>query len=111
LLGSDGAGLGFLGAAHDGFAGALTRLSPAVESPADTGQYARRVADAIDPLNVAGLCRPEQANWYGIDNADLLAGAGKLGVSRAEVERLLESLGLGPGVDDARQRSAATVAR
>jgi hypothetical protein len=59
---------------------------------------------------VAGLCRPEQANWYGVDNADLLAGAGKLGVSRAEVERLLESLGLGPGVDDARQRSAATVA-
>jgi FADH2 O2-dependent halogenase len=90
-LGSDGAGLGFLGAARDGFAGALTRLSPAVESPADPGSYARLVAEAIDPLNVAGLCRSEQANWYGIHNADLLAGAGKLGVSSAEVERLLES--------------------
>jgi len=110
-LGSGGEGLGFLGAAREGFAGALTRLSPVVEQAADPQRYARQVADAIEPLNVAGLCRPEQANWYGIDNADLLAGAGKLGVSRAEVERLLESLGLGPGVDDARQRSAATVAR
>jgi len=110
-LGSGGEGLGFLGAAREGFAGSLTRLSPVVEQAADPQRYARQVADAIEPLNVAGLCRPEQANWYGIDNADLLAGAGKLGVSRAEVERLLESLGLGPGVDDARQRSAATVAR
>jgi FADH2 O2-dependent halogenase len=90
-LGSDGAGLGFLGAARAGFAGALARLSPAVESPADPARYARLVAEAIDPLNVAGLCRSEQANWYGIDNADLVAGAGKLGVSSAEVERLLES--------------------
>ena len=110
-LGSGGEGLGFLGAAREGFAAALTRLSPAVEPAADPRQYAEQVADAIDPLNVAGLCRPEQANWYGVDNTDLLAGAGKLGVTRAEVERLLDSLGLGPGVDDGRQRSAATVAR
>jgi FADH2 O2-dependent halogenase len=112
-LGSGGEGLGFLGAANRDFADALARLSPATvgpaRTPAESRRYADEVAAAIEPLNVAGLCRPDQRNWYGVDNDDLLAGAGKLGVSRADVERLLASLGLDAG--DVPQRSAAIVAR
>ena len=46
-----------------------------------------------EQLNVAGLCRPEKANWYGVDTADLLAGAPKLGVSGDAVRTMLRTLG------------------
>jgi hypothetical protein len=52
------------------------------------------VGVAIDPLNVAGLCRAEKRNWYGVEAADLVDGAPKLGVAATTVQAMLRSLGL-----------------
>ena len=90
----DGAGIGFLGAAHRDFTAALSRLSPAAQATATAACLVQQVGEAIEPLNVAGLCRPEKANWYGVDNADLVAGAPKLGVSADAVRTMLRNLGL-----------------
>ncbi len=90
----DGPGFGFLGTANQAFASALVRLSPAVRAAGPSGCLAQYVRDAIEPLNIAGLCRPEKANWYGVDNADLVEGAPKLGVSADAVRQVLASLGL-----------------
>ena len=90
----DQAGIGFLGAAHPDFTAALTRLSPAVGPTPPPGCFAGEVRAAIEPLNVAGLCRPEKANWYGVEPADLVDGAAKLGVAATTVQAMLRSLGL-----------------
>jgi FADH2 O2-dependent halogenase len=87
-------GIGFLGAARPAFADAVRRLSPAVRGAGVPDCYASEVAEAVEPFNIAGLCRPEKGNWYGVDNADLLAGAAKLGVTTADVVKMLASLGL-----------------
>ena len=90
----DGTGIGFLGTADPAFASALARLSPAVRAPGSPGCLGREVGEAVETLNVAGLCRPEKANWYGVDTADLLDGAPKLGVPESDVRAMLERLGL-----------------
>jgi FADH2 O2-dependent halogenase len=90
----DGAGIGFLGAAHAGFTAALTRLSPAAGDTQPPACFANEVRAAIEPLNVAGLCREEKANWYGVEAADLVDGAPKLGVAATTVQAMLRSLGL-----------------
>jgi FADH2 O2-dependent halogenase len=80
---------GFLGVEDERFAGALRDLSPAAAPP--RGRYARHVAEAIEGLNIAGLCIPGKRNWYGVDLDDAVRGAGKLGVSEAAVRRELSS--------------------
>jgi FADH2 O2-dependent halogenase len=93
-LGPEREGIGFLGTAHPAFASALARLSPAGLHTGPAASYCREVGQAIEPLNVAGLCRPEKANWYGVDSADLIAGAPKLGVPAGAVRSMLAGLGM-----------------
>jgi FADH2 O2-dependent halogenase len=81
---------GFLGSSDAVFTSALRALSPAVGSAPHLHQA---VADAIEHMNIAGLCRRANANWYGVDNEDLRANAHRLGVSREVVDRMLVSLG------------------
>jgi FADH2 O2-dependent halogenase len=45
---------------------------------------------AIEPFDVAGLCRVERRNWYPVEAADLLGAAAKLGAAESEIRRLLE---------------------
>jgi len=90
----DAAGIGFLGAAHGGFTAALRRLSPAADCTSSPACFANDVRAAIEPLNVAGLCRPEKANWYSVDAADLVDGAPKLGVGADAVLAMLRTIGL-----------------
>lgn len=54
----------------------------------------RTLAGELEPFNVAGLCVPEKRNWYGVDPADVVAGAAKLGVTPAEVQDLFRRMGL-----------------
>jgi FADH2 O2-dependent halogenase len=54
-----------------------------------------RVARAIEPINVAGLCRPGNGHWYGVETADLLAGAAKLESTPAEIGAMLARCGIG----------------
>ena len=49
------------------------------------------IVEAIEPINVAGLGRPERRNWYPVYADDLLNAAEKLGASR---EDIFESLRL-----------------
>jgi FADH2 O2-dependent halogenase len=73
----------FLGGDRESFADAMVRLSPATFAAGD--DYARDVALAIDPLNIAGLCDPPKRNWYDVNPDDAIGGAAKLGVSPAAV--------------------------
>jgi FADH2 O2-dependent halogenase len=85
------AAAGFLRAGDPAFASALRSLSPPC---AEDQQLAARVREAVEPVNVAGLCEAEKRNWYGVDAEDTIAGASKLGVAPATVAAALAALGL-----------------
>lgn len=81
----------FLRADHPQFGAATLELSPA--RLADAAGYARAVARAIEPMNVAGLCDPAKRNWYAVDWADAAAGADKLAVSPDAIAELAAASG------------------
>ena len=83
------AAAGFLRAGDPVFASAMRSLSPS-----DSGALADRVREAVDSVNIAGLCDSRKRNWYAADGADTIAGAPKLGVAPARVAGVLASLGL-----------------
>jgi FADH2 O2-dependent halogenase len=80
---------GFLAAADPDFSAALARLSPAVWSPSEPVRFARDVAAACEPLNVAGLCDESKRNSYGVDLEDTVRGAAKLGLAPDRVREAL----------------------
>ncbi|HET9268067.1 MAG TPA: hypothetical protein VFO31_07880 [Vicinamibacterales bacterium] len=86
------AAAGFLRAGDPAFASALRALSPAC----DVDGRAARVRDAVDAVNIAGLCDAAKRNWYGVELEDAIAGASKLGVAPATVAAVLAGLGLSP---------------
>ena len=88
------AAAGFLRAADPVFASALRALSPAESSR--ERRLADRVREAIDAVNIAGLCQRGKRNWYGVDAQDAIAGAHKLGVAPATVAAVMATLGLSP---------------
>jgi len=51
------------------------------------------IRKAIEPINVAGLGRPERRNWYPVYADDLASGAEKLGASREDIFDLLRRCG------------------
>jgi FADH2 O2-dependent halogenase len=51
------------------------------------------IRKAIEPINVAGLGRPERRNWYPVYADDLVSGAEKLGASREDIFDLLRRCG------------------
>ena len=57
--------------------------------PTDTRHFEAEVAQAIDCLNIAGLCDPAKRNWYGVDMEDVVRGAEKLGLSASEVSAII----------------------
>lgn len=72
----------FLGADRPSFAAATLALSPASGPHRD---YWKRVAEAIEPLNVAGLCDASKGNWYGVEARDAVSAASKLGATGEQV--------------------------
>jgi tetracycline 7-halogenase / FADH2 O2-dependent halogenase len=52
------------------------------------------IRQAIEPVNIAGLARPDRHNWYPALAEDLLAGAAKLNSTRSEIESMLRRCGL-----------------
>jgi FADH2 O2-dependent halogenase len=87
------AAAGFLRASDPAFASALRALSPARAADG----LAARVRQAVEPVNIAGLCDATKKNWYGVDLEDAIAGAPKLGVAPAIVATVLAGLGLSLG--------------
>ena len=55
------------------------------------------VGRALERINIAGLCDVSKQNWYGVDPDDAVRGAQKLGVTAADVELALRSMGVGVG--------------
>jgi FADH2 O2-dependent halogenase len=64
-----------------------------VRGAEETEQFHRDVLQAIEPFNIAGLGARERRNWYPVEAEDFLRGAGKLGVERGDVARLLDRCG------------------
>ena len=99
---SEGAAAGFLRARDSAFASALREVSPACRDYVGTQDHAdepgagARIAAAVDPVNIAGLCRPEKRNWYRADAEDAIRAAHKLGVAPRDVERALMEAGFRP---------------
>jgi hypothetical protein len=60
-----------------------------------------RIDRAIEPFDIAGLGNKGRRDWYPVLAEDLLAAAPRLGVTPAEVERLLERSGFSRGLDAA----------
>ncbi len=48
---------------------------------------------AVEPVNIAGLARPDRRNWYPALANDLFENAGKLHSSPGEIEAMLERCG------------------
>jgi len=89
----DRAAAGFLRAADPGFAAAIMAMSPATATHG-AGAFAEAVRLAVDGINIAGLCDARKQNWYGVEGADAIAGAHKLGVAPATVAAALAAVGL-----------------
>jgi FADH2 O2-dependent halogenase len=51
------------------------------------------IAEAIEPINLAGLGEAGRRNWYPCRADDLLIAAPKLGANRRDIERLLDRCG------------------
>jgi FADH2 O2-dependent halogenase len=79
---------GFLRAADAAYASSVRALSPAVCAPG--ADYLDRIAQAVAPINVAGLCNPELHNWYPVDLEDTIRGAHKLELTPEYVRAALE---------------------
>ena len=52
-----------------------------------------KIQHAIEPVNIAGLGRPERRHWYPALAEDLFAGADKLRSSREEISAMLKWCG------------------
>lgn len=59
----------------------------------ESAELVRDILSAIEPINVAGLGRPERQNWYPVEASDLLENAHKLEATRDEVLAMLSRCG------------------
>jgi len=103
---------GFLLSAHPAFAPELAACaSLAAAAPRGAARHAleERIDRAIEPFDTAGLLDRERRDWYPVVAGDLLASAGKLGATQADILRLLERSGMVPS--DVRERAAASEPR
>ena len=88
---------GFLGADDAGmraaFEEALERVERATREGSTGGAaFGAWIREAIEPWNVAGLAEPSRLNLYPVDFDDLLAAAGKLGLSPRAIRAALPRL-------------------
>jgi len=63
---------------------------------ADATQLIEEIRRTIEPIDVAGLSRPNTRNWYPVDADDLLNGCVKVESTRVEIESLLQRCGFCP---------------
>jgi FADH2 O2-dependent halogenase len=87
----------FLLSRHPAFGKQLREICDAACAPGAKGETAtlcRGLREAIAPFDVAGLTDTRRDPWYPAVPDDLLAGAGKLDASEAEVKGMLKICGL-----------------
>jgi hypothetical protein len=59
-----------------------------------TADWIDRVSETVGPINIAGLCDPKKRHWYGVEAADLMAGAALLESSPEAIQAMLRKCGL-----------------
>lgn len=64
-----------------------------LNSQRERDQFVKDVLRAIEPVDVAGLCRQDRRNWYPVEADDLLQSASKVESTRDEIAQLLQSCG------------------
>jgi FADH2 O2-dependent halogenase len=90
---------GFLLCRHPGFASQLREICQAAHEPLSAQgrrQLGRRIRDAIEPFDVAGLSDQSRDPWYPATPSDLLRNARKVGATENEILMLLKRCGLKP---------------
>jgi FADH2 O2-dependent halogenase len=60
---------------------------------AEPSELIQDILHAIEPIDVAGLSKPNARNWYPVDAADLRASCAKLQSTPGEIESLLQRCG------------------
>ena len=70
---------------------------------AEIREVEQEIKQAIEPINIAGLCNASQNNWYPVDAHDLLAGAHKLASTEEEINQLLARCGFWVNANSAHQ--------
>lgn len=71
----------------------LLERAQSISSKADSDRLIADILRAIEPLDVAGLCRSDRHNWYPVDAEDLLQAASKVESTRTEISELLQRCG------------------
>jgi FADH2 O2-dependent halogenase len=64
-----------------------------VPQASDAARLIEDIHRCIEPIDVAGLGRPNPSHWYPVDANDLLDSCGKVGAIRQEIEDLLQRCG------------------
>jgi FADH2 O2-dependent halogenase len=102
---------GFLLSAHPAFGPELAACaSLAAAAPRGAARHAleARIDLAIEPFDTAGLLDRARRDWYPVVAGDLLASAGKLKATPAEILSLLERSGMVPASAQATVGKPAT---
>jgi FADH2 O2-dependent halogenase len=71
----------------------LLKRAHCLHTEQDSAYLIADVLRAIEPLDVAGLCRPDRHNWHPVDAEDLFRSASKMGATHNEIAQLLQSCG------------------
>jgi hypothetical protein len=66
------------------------------QEPDELAGFERSVAEAIEPLDVAGFRDGSRRNWYPVDFGVLLGACAKLGRDRESLRTFLLGQGMGP---------------
>lgn len=64
-------------------------ICPERRAAVESAAFQRRVWEAIEPIDIAGLCDPARRNWHPVDLADLVRGAGKLGLTPEAMQEII----------------------
>lgn len=64
-----------------------------ISQGAETARLIEEILQAIEPIDVAGLSRPNARSWYPVEAADLLGSCTKLESTPEEIESLLQRCG------------------
>jgi FADH2 O2-dependent halogenase len=64
-----------------------------LRSQEDSADLIADIQRAIEPFDVAGLCRRDRRNWYPVDAEDLFRGAAKVEATNEDIAKLLQGCG------------------
>ncbi len=93
------AGETFLLGEHHTFQPRFHRCLDRALRPLNTSERSDLIEDihaTIAPVDVAGLSDRSRRNWFGVEAADLLRAAPKLGATSQEIHQLLARIGMAP---------------